>query len=71
MIRAHFGRRIAVKHPGAGLRRQVAIWHMGGHAELLRYGVVQYERRKEREKQEEEDRKGAANAVREGQFMYM
>lgn len=30
-----------------------------------------YESRKEREKEEEEDRKGAANAVRGGEFMYV
>jgi len=30
-----------------------------------------YESRKEREKEEEEDRRGAANAVRGGEFMYI
>lgn len=30
-----------------------------------------YESRKEREREEEEDRRGAANAVRGGEFIYI
>ena len=37
----------------------------------LRTDDHEYESRKEREKEAEEERKGAANAVREGEYMYV